>query len=105
MDERLSFPMRNIPVLRWMLNSHSLVSTISSHESILPFRDLILRRAPDSCTVLQGSGKGKLSRSELFAKSVESALMNSIKNKIPVILIFEKMLHAAWAMLCVVKQP
>ena len=91
MDERISFPMRNIPVLRVdveqaQLSVDYVVSQINlafqrfdikeGHEIVaLYFKDPVKVNYPDL---------------ELFAKAVESALVNSIKNKIPVILIFEK---------------
>jgi ethanolamine utilization protein EutA len=91
MDERFIFPMRNIPVIgvdidQSQLNVDYIVSQIrlafkrfdfieGKEVVALYFKDPVKVNYPDL---------------ELFAKSIESALVNSVKNKIPVILIFEK---------------
>jgi ethanolamine utilization protein EutA len=91
MDERLSFPMRNIPVLRVdveqsQLNVDHIVSQIN-----LAFQRFDLVEGQEVVALyFKDPVKVNYADLELFAKSVESALMNSIKNKIPVILIFEK---------------
>lgn len=91
MDERLSFPMRNIPVLRVDVEQSQL-----SHEHIVNQIKLAFQRFDfvegQEIVALYFKDPVKVNYVdlELFAKSVESALVNSIKNKIPVILIFEK---------------
>lgn len=91
MDERLSFPMRNIPVLRVdveqsQLNVDYIVSQINSAFQRFDFvegKEVVALYFKDPVKV-------NYADLELFAKSVERALVNSIKNEIPVILIFEK---------------
>jgi ethanolamine utilization protein EutA len=91
MDEKLSFPMRNIPVLRVdveqsQLSLEHVVSQVNSAFQRYDFtegQEVVALYFKDPVKV-------NYADLELFAKSVESALKNSIKNKIPVILIFEK---------------
>jgi len=91
MDERLSFPMRNIPVLRVdveqsQLNFDYIVSQIN-----LAFQRFDFVEGQEVVALyFRDPVKVNYADLELFARSVESALINSIKNKIPVILIFEK---------------
>jgi ethanolamine utilization protein EutA len=91
MDDRLAFPIRNIPVLRVdaeyaSLSVDHVVSRIKQafqrydltegkDMAALYFRDPVRVNYPDL---------------ELFARSIEIALENSINNNLPVILIFEK---------------
>ena len=91
MDDKITFPLRNIPVLRVdalhsELSMEHVVSEINlafqrydlkeGHETVaLYFKDPVRVNYPDL---------------ELFAKSIESSLTNSVEKKIPVILIFEK---------------
>ncbi|MBN1106331.1 MAG: ethanolamine ammonia-lyase reactivating factor EutA [Deltaproteobacteria bacterium] len=91
MDDRISLPMRNIPVLRVdveepKLSMQHVVSRVKmafqrydlveGHEVVaLYFKDPVRVNYPDL---------------ELFAKSIEAALPNSILKNIPVILVFEK---------------
>ncbi len=91
MDEQLTFPMRNIPLLRVdveqaLLSFEHVVSRINLAFQRFDFvegRDVVALYFKDPVKV-------NYPDLELFAKSVESALVNSIRNKIPVILIFEK---------------
>jgi ethanolamine utilization protein EutA len=91
MDERLTFPMRNIPVLRVdveqsQLNRDHIISQIN-----LAFQRFDLVEGQEVVALyFKDPVKVNYTDLELFAKSVEGGLVNSIKNKIPVILIFEK---------------
>lgn len=91
MDERLSFPMTNIPVLRVDVEQSQL-----SPDHIVSQINLAFQRygfvEGQEIVALYFNDPVKVNYTdlEIFAKSVESALVNSIKNKIPVILIFEK---------------
>jgi ethanolamine utilization protein EutA len=91
MDERLSFPIRNIPVLRVdveqsYLNIDHIVSQIN-----LAFQRFDFKEGREIVALyFNDPVKVNYPDLELFAMSVESALVNSIKNNIPVILIFEK---------------
>ena len=91
MDDQISFPIKNVPVIRVdieepKLSVEHVISEVSAsfhrfdlHEGeeivALYFKDPVRAYYPDL---------------ELFAKSIEAALPNSINNKIPIILIFEK---------------
>ena len=91
MDNQISFPIKNVPVIRVdvdesQLSVEHVISEINAsfqrfdlHEGeeiiALYFKDPVRAYYPDL---------------ELFAKSIETALPNSINNKIPIILIFEK---------------
>ena len=91
MDDRLTFPMRNIPVLRVdvgqsQLNIDYIISQINSAYQRFDFvegREIVALYFKDPVKV-------NYADLELFARSIETALVNSIKNKMPVILIFEK---------------
>ncbi len=89
-DDKISFPIRNVPVIRvdidqFQLSTEHVIAQINAafqrfdlHEGdeiiALYFRDPVRVSYPQL---------------ELFAKSIERALANTIKNKLPVILIFE----------------
>jgi len=91
MDDKLIFPIKNVPVIRVdiersKLSVQHVISRINASfqrfdlnegEEIvaLYFKDPVIASYP---------------KIELFAKSIEAALPNSIDNKIPIILVFEK---------------
>lgn len=91
MDERLSFPMRNIPVLRVDVEQERLSVEHIVLQINLAFQRFDFVEGQEIVALyFKDPVKVNYTDLELFAKSVESALVNSIKNKIPVILIFEK---------------
>jgi ethanolamine utilization protein EutA len=91
MDERLSFPMRNIPVLRVDVEQSQLNADYIISQIKLAFQRFDFVEGQEIVALyFKDPVKVNYADLELFAKSVESALTNSIKNKIPVILIFEK---------------
>jgi ethanolamine utilization protein EutA len=91
MDERLSFPMRNIPVLRVDVEQSQLSHNHVVNQINLAFQRFDFVEGQEIVALyFKDPVKVNYVDLELFAKSVESALANSIKNKIPVILIFEK---------------
>ena len=91
MDEKLTFPIKNVPVMRVdveksKLSVEHVISQINNsfqrfdlnegEETVaLYFKDPVIASYP---------------KLELFAKSIEAALPVSIEKKIPIILIFEK---------------
>lgn len=91
MDEKLTFPIKNVPVMRVDVDKSKLsvehvISQINNsfqrfdlnegEETVaLYFKDPVIASYP---------------KLELFAKSIEAALPVSIEKKIPIILIFEK---------------
>jgi ethanolamine utilization protein EutA len=91
MDERLSFPMRNIPVLRVDVEQSQLSVDYIVSQINLAFQRFDFKEGHDIVALyFKDPVKVNYPDLELFARSIESALVNSIKNKIPVILIFEK---------------
>jgi ethanolamine utilization protein EutA len=91
MDETVSFPIRNVPVLRVdversKLSMEHVVSQIKN-----AFRRFDLTEGEDIVALyFKDPVRVSYPKLELFATSIEAALRNSIEKKIPVILIFEK---------------
>jgi len=91
MDERLVFPMRNIPVLKVDVEQSQLSVDYIVSQIHMAFQRFDFKEGYQVVALyFKDPVKVNYPDLELFAKSVESALVNSIKNKIPVILIFEK---------------
>jgi ethanolamine utilization protein EutA len=91
MDEKLSFPMRNIPVLRVDVEQSQLSVDYVVSQINLAFQRFDYKEGYEIVALyFKDPVKVNYPDLELFARSIESALVNSIKNKIPVILIFEK---------------
>ena len=90
MDDQIAFPIRNIPVIRVDADRSKL-----SFEHILAQINTAFERfdLSEGETVVALYFKDPVMASypqlELFARSIEAALADSIKNKIPIILIFE----------------
>ncbi|MEJ2725038.1 MAG: ethanolamine ammonia-lyase reactivating factor EutA [Deltaproteobacteria bacterium] len=91
MDERLTLPIRNIPVLRVdaehaKLSVEHVVSRVSmsfQRHDLLEGQEIVALYFRDPVRV-------NYPELELFAKSLETALPNSIAKGLPLILIFEK---------------
>lgn len=91
MDDKLTFPIRNIPVLRVDVEESKLsfehvisqVNTAFQRFDLVEGQEIVALYFKDPVRVNYPS-------LELFAKSIETALTNSIDNETPVILIFEK---------------
>jgi ethanolamine utilization protein EutA len=91
MDERLSFPIRNIPVIRVDVESSKLsVEHIVSQINV-SFQRFDLSEGEEIVALyFKDPVRSCYSELELFAKSIEAALTHSIENSLPIILIFEK---------------
>lgn len=91
MDDKISFPIRNIPVLRVdversKLSVEHVVSQVKN-----AFRRFDLIEGEDVAALyFKDPVRVSYPKLELFATSIEAALCNSIEKKKPVILIFEK---------------
>ena len=91
MDDKISFPIRNVPVLRVdversKLSMEHVVSQVKN-----AFRRFDLTEGEDVVALyFKDPVRVSYPKLELFATSIEAALCNSIENKLPVILIFEK---------------
>ncbi len=91
MDDRLIFPIRNVPVLivnveQPRLSEEHVVSQVNTafqRHDLIEGQEIVALYFKDPLKV-------NYPELELFAKSIETALPNSIAKKIPVILIFEK---------------
>jgi ethanolamine utilization protein EutA len=89
-DDKIAFPIRNVPVMRVDVDQSNLsISHVISqiHASFQRFdleegEEIIALYFKDPVQV-------SYPQLELFAKSIEAALANTIKNNLPVILIFE----------------
>jgi len=90
MDDKLEFPIINVPVINVdveesKLSVQHVVSKINSS-----FQRFDLREGKETVALyFKDPVSNSYPKVELFAKSIEAALPNSIDNKIPIILIFE----------------
>ncbi|MBT8349797.1 MAG: ethanolamine ammonia-lyase reactivating factor EutA [Deltaproteobacteria bacterium] len=90
MDDKLEFPITNVPVLKVDVEQSKLsvphvVSTINSS-----FQRFDLKEGEEPVALyFKDPIRNSYPKVELFAKSIEAALPNSIKKKLPIILIFE----------------
>jgi len=91
MDDSISFPIKNIPVLRVDVDESRLSLEHVISQTKASFKRFGLREGEEIVALyFKDPVKAYYPSLELFAKSVEGALTNSINNKIPIILIFEK---------------
>ncbi|MCP3954975.1 MAG: hypothetical protein GY697_22545 [Desulfobacterales bacterium] len=90
MDDSLRFPIWNVPVLRVDVEQARLSEAHVVSEINAAFARFDLTEG-DSVVGLyfKDQVRNSYPRLELFARSIEAALPNSIDNKIPIILIFE----------------
>ena len=89
-DDRMSFPIRNVPVIRVDVDQSKLSTEHVISQINASFQRFDLTEG-DEIIALYFKDPVRVSypQLELFAKSIERALSNTIKNKLPVILIFE----------------
>ena len=89
-DDKISFPLRNVPVIRVDIDQTKLgIEHVKSQiNSAFQRFDLV---EGDETIALYFKDPVRVSypQLELFAQSIEAALANTIKNQLPVILIFE----------------
>jgi ethanolamine utilization protein EutA len=91
MDDHLSFPIRNIPVLRVDVEEAKLsVEHVVTQVKMAYQRFDFIEGREMVALFFKDPVKVNYPALELFAKSIESALPNSIAGRQPVILIFEK---------------
>ena len=89
-DDRVSFPIRNVPVMRVdvdqdKLNAEHVIARIKAS-----FRRFDIEEGDETMALyFKNPVRVSYPQLELFAKSLESALPNTINNKLPVILIFD----------------
>jgi ethanolamine utilization protein EutA len=89
-DNHLSFPMKNVPVIRVDVESEklSIAHVVSRINTSFKRFDLV-EGEEVVALYFRDPMPNSYSRVELFSKAVESALPNAIEKKIPIILIFK----------------
>jgi ethanolamine utilization protein EutA len=91
MDNALSFPLRNIPVLRVDVEKSKMSPEHVMSQIKISFRRFDLKEGKDIVALyFRDPVQASYPRLTLFARSVEAALPGSIQNNLPIILIFEK---------------
>ena len=89
-DDKISFPIRNVPVIRVDVDQAKLSTEHVMSQIQASFQRFDLEEG-DEIIALYFKDPVRVSypQLELFAKSIEAALASTIKNELPVILIFE----------------
>jgi ethanolamine utilization protein EutA len=89
-DDGLSFPIRNVPVIRVDVDQSRLSPGHVISQINAAFRRFDLKEGEEVIALyFKDPVRVSYPQLELFAKSIESALAATIKKKLPVILIFE----------------
>jgi ethanolamine utilization protein EutA len=90
MDERISFPIRNVPVLRVDVEQSQLSPGHVATEIKKAFGRFDYEEGQEVVALyFEDPVQASYPKMELFSRSIEMALPNSIKNKRPIILIFK----------------
>jgi len=90
MDEKISFPIRNVPVMRVDIDQSKLSVEHVKTSLNAAFQRFDLEEGEEVIALyFRDPVKVSYPRLELFAKSIEAALPNTIEKKLPVILIFD----------------
>ncbi|MFH1243459.1 MAG: ethanolamine ammonia-lyase reactivating factor EutA [Pseudomonadota bacterium] len=91
MDDKVSFPIKNVPVIRVDVDESQLSVEHIKSQINLSLKRFDLNEGEEIVGLyFRDSIRAFYPELELFAKSIEVALSNSIDNKMPIILIFEK---------------
>jgi ethanolamine utilization protein EutA len=89
-DDRISFPIRNVPVLRVDVDQSKLSTEHIIAQINASFQRFDLNEGEEIIALyFKDPVRVSYPQLELFAKSIERALVNTVKNKLPIILIFE----------------
>ena len=90
MDAQIAFPIRNVPVIRVDANQSKLSFEHFVSQIHAAFQRFDLVEGEEIVALyFKDAVRASYPQLELFARSIESGLANSIKNKIPIILNFE----------------
>jgi ethanolamine utilization protein EutA len=90
MDDQIAFPIRNVPVIRVDADQSKLSFEYFLSQIHAAFQRFDLLEGEEIVALyFKDAVRASYPQLELFARSIEGALANSIKNKIPIILIFE----------------
>jgi ethanolamine utilization protein EutA len=91
MDNKLSFPIKNVPVIRVDVQRSKLSVEHVVSQINISFQRFDLNEGEETVALyFKDPVRASYPKLELFAKSIEAALPISIENNIPIILIFEK---------------
>ena len=91
MDNQISFPLKNVSVIRVDVDQSQLSVEHVISETKASFQRFDLNEGEEIVALyFKDPVRAYYPDLELFAKSIEAALPNSINNNIPIILIFEK---------------
>jgi len=90
MDDKIPFPIRNVPVIRVDVDRSKLSVEHIISQIKVSFSRFDLDEGDDIIALyFKDPVMASYPQLELFARSIEGALTNSIENKIPIILIFD----------------
>jgi ethanolamine utilization protein EutA len=91
MDDKLTFPIKNVPVIRVDVDRSKLSVEHVVSQINISFQRFDLHEGKETVALyFKDPVRASYPKLELFAKSIEAALPISIENNIPIILIFEK---------------
>ena len=89
MDDNLSFPIRNVPVLRVDVERSKMDIEHVAARVNMAFKRFDFKEGEDVVALyFEDPVQSSYPRMELFSRALEAALPNSIRNRLPVILIF-----------------
>jgi len=91
MDDKLSFPIKNVPVIRVDVERSKLSVEHVVSQIHVSFQRFDLNEGEEIAALyFKDPVRASYPKLELFAKAIEAAFTNSIKTNMPIILIFEK---------------
>jgi ethanolamine utilization protein EutA len=91
MDDKLTFPIKNVPVIRVDVDRSKLSVEHVVSQINVSFQRFDLNEGEETVALyFKDPVRASYPKLELFAKSIEAALPISIENNIPIILIFEQ---------------
>ena len=91
MDDKIIFPIKNIPVIRVDVDRSKLSVEHVVSQINMSFQRFDIKEGEEIVALyFKDPVRASYPKLELFGKAIEAALTNSIENKIPIILIFEK---------------
>jgi len=89
MDDRISFPIRNVPVLTVDVDRSEMSIDTVAGRIAAAYRRFDLKEGEDLAALyFRDPVQASYPKLETFARAVEASMPNSIRNKLPVILIF-----------------
>ena len=90
MDDSIEFPIRNVPVIRVDADPSKLSVDHVTSQIKISFKRFDIEEGEEIIALyFKDPVKANYPQLELFAKSIEAVLANTIKRKMPIILIFE----------------